>query len=244
MTTRTNYTVTATNSGGSTSIIVEIQAIAVAPVLSYSPSSYVYTHETCISTVDAKNAAGPYATTTHCHVSPELPEGLTLNRATCAITGCPAVISWPAQKYIVTASNSGGMSSTPVHIGVKAIAPKTLAYTGGSSEVFTWNKTIHNEDPLVNGCIQSHTTQRSVVLHHVTSCNQCGINWCASSKWSKNAVGVEGTHHRGESVTAWGCSHISSSTVAWRNLASGAIYAVESSGEIDNDMRRVCVRCM
>jgi hypothetical protein len=229
MTTATNYTVTASNSGGSTTIVVNVRAIAVAPEMEFVPEFHQFTHEKCIAEVDATNHAGPYSATTSCSISPELPEGLVLNRATCAITGCPKVIAWPPQKYVVTASNSGGMSSTPVTVGVRAIAPKTLELTGGKSEVFTWNKTIHEEHSVVNGCIQSHEEPRSVILHWVTSCTQCGINWCESSKWSKNKIGVEGSHHKGEHLTSWGCSRVSSSTIAWRNSASGAIYAIEES---------------
>jgi hypothetical protein len=88
-----------------------------------------------------------------------------------------------------------------VTIGVKAVAPKTLSYTGGSTEVLTWNTTIHTEDAVINSCVQSPKVSRSVVLHWVTSCNQCGINWCDRSKWAKDKVGVEGGHHVAETLT-------------------------------------------
>jgi len=87
-----NYTVTATDSGGSTSILVTIRIIAQPPVLKYSPSSYTLIHTKYQSGIDALNTAGNYAVITHCEVSPNLPKGLNLNGATCGVTGIPQTI--------------------------------------------------------------------------------------------------------------------------------------------------------
>jgi hypothetical protein len=145
-----SFNVTATDTGGSTHILVKIRVHAVAPKLSYGDAPQTYIHKTCIDGLDATNAAGPYAAITKCSIAPALPRGLTLNTATCAITGCPAQISWPAQSYTVTGSNSGGSASAVVTLGVKAIAPVLLIYTGGASEVLTVGTAISLDEALID----------------------------------------------------------------------------------------------
>jgi hypothetical protein len=64
--------------------------------------------------------------------------------------GVPAVISWPPREYLITASNTGGSASATITIGVKAIGPVDLFYTGGATEVFTVSKAFGIDEALVD----------------------------------------------------------------------------------------------
>lgn len=73
-----------------------------------------------------------------------------MNGATCAINGRPEVVSWPPTMYSITASNTGGKVSTTITIGVKAIAPVELVYTGGASAVYTAGSAITIDEALID----------------------------------------------------------------------------------------------
>lgn len=63
-------------------------------------------------------------------------------------------------------------------------------------------------------------------LHHVTDCNQCGVNFCASGMWQANTANVEAGYAVGSSVPMWGCSNVPANPYVVRNSGSGAIYVV------------------
>jgi uncharacterized repeat protein (TIGR01451 family) len=119
------YTVTATNTGGSTSTSLVITVNDTQPnAPTYSPSSLTCTRGTACG-LGAPDVHG--VTVTSFAVAPPLPSGLALNPVTGAISGTPTGLS-PTATYTVTASNSGGMSTTSVPITVNEVAPSALTY--------------------------------------------------------------------------------------------------------------------
>ena len=128
-TTSATYTITASNTGGSTTADVTIVVNDVAPSsLTYSPNSFTLTKGTAMTTVTPTVSGG---TITTWSVSPSLPAGLSLDSSTGAISGTPSAVSSSAT-YTVTASNSGGSTTADVTIVVNDIAPATLAYSPNS----------------------------------------------------------------------------------------------------------------
>jgi hypothetical protein len=116
VTPQANYTVTASNSGGSTTAILQITVNAAAP------SNLVYPQGTIIANVGTPIAPDiPTVTGTvgSYGVSPALPAGLSLNTSTGIISGTPSVAA-PQGIYKVMASNSGGSSTANVTITVNA----------------------------------------------------------------------------------------------------------------------------
>jgi uncharacterized repeat protein (TIGR01451 family) len=105
------YTITATNSGGSTTASVSIEVNDIAPSsLSYSGNPATYTKGMAITDNTPTSSGGEvvlYA------VSPALPPGLTLNTSTGVISGTPTAVTAEAT-YIVTATNSGGSTEASV----------------------------------------------------------------------------------------------------------------------------------
>jgi hypothetical protein len=114
----TGYTITATNSGGSSAVIISITIVA-APALTYAGSPYTYTKGVPIATATPTNTGG---TITSCSSSPALPAGLSLNSTTCAISGTATAIS-TATNYDITATNAGGSDTKTISITVNDAVP-------------------------------------------------------------------------------------------------------------------------
>ena len=112
----TSYTITANNSGGSTTATISIRVNDIAPSgLSYIGSPYTFTRGTAITSIATPSNTG--GTVVSYSVSPSLPAGLTLNSTTGVITGTPTE-EIMLTDYIITATNSGGFASAVIKIAV------------------------------------------------------------------------------------------------------------------------------
>ena len=120
VTSTASYTVTATNSGGSTTTSVSITVNDAAPMsLAYLSNPATYTQGTAIPNNTPTNSGGAVVSYS---VLPALPAGLTLNPVTGVISGTPTAVT-PASSYSVTATNTGGSTSTLLSITV--VSPYT-----------------------------------------------------------------------------------------------------------------------
>jgi len=114
-----SYTVTASNSSGSTQATLTITVQVAAPAdLAYSTAKPTYTVGTPIPPNNPTDTGG--AVTAY-SVSPDLPAGLSLDDDTGIITGTPTAVSAKAN-YTVTASNGTGSAATTLGITVSAAA--------------------------------------------------------------------------------------------------------------------------
>ena len=133
------YTITATNSGGTSSADISITVNDNIPALA-TPSPRIYTINTAIAAVDFGNAGGAV---TSCDVSAPLPNGLQLatiaDPATCQLTGIPTTLQEDAITYTITATNSGGTSSADISITVNDNIP---ALATPSPRIYTINTPI------------------------------------------------------------------------------------------------------
>lgn len=115
-----SYTVTATNSGGSTNALLSITVNDAAPTaLAYLINPAIYIQGTAITANNPTSSGGvvlSYA------ILPALPAGLTLNPVTGVISGTPLEVT-PAASYSVTATNTGGSTGTLLTITV--VSPYT-----------------------------------------------------------------------------------------------------------------------
>jgi hypothetical protein len=140
----TDYEVTATNSGGSTSFTLSIAVIDVAPTLLSYTTPNVFTIDEAITnlqpTVSGENLVFS--------IAPSLPNGLSFDTTTGIISGTPTVIQ-SATDYEVTVTNSGGNISFTLSIEIIDIAPNGLSYT--TPNVFTIDEAITNLQPTVSG---------------------------------------------------------------------------------------------
>ncbi len=115
-----SYTVTATNSGGSTNAVLSITVNDATPTsLAYLINPAIYIQGTEITANNPTSSGGvvlSYA------ILPALPAGLTLNPVTGVISGTPLEVT-PTASYSVTATNTGGSTSTLLSITV--VSPYT-----------------------------------------------------------------------------------------------------------------------
>jgi hypothetical protein len=101
------YTVTATNSGGSTSFGIVVTVNDSAPSsLSYT-SPNVFTKNVAITPLSPSVSGGAVVSYS---IAPALPFGLNFDTVSGVISGTPSVISG-SSTYTVTATNSGGSTS-------------------------------------------------------------------------------------------------------------------------------------
>ena len=125
----TDYTVTATNTGGSATVTVSITVNDVAPsALSYSANPAVYTVGVAISDNAPSSTGGAVVSYS---ITPALPAGLSLDTASGVISGTPTELS-AVTDYTVTATNTGGSATVTVSITVNDVAPSALSYATNS----------------------------------------------------------------------------------------------------------------
>ncbi|HTK20660.1 MAG TPA: MBG domain-containing protein [Mucilaginibacter sp.] len=142
--TANDYTVTATNAGGSGTFIVRISVVVAAPVITYTtPNAFVV--GTAITTLNPSNTGSPV--TGGYSVSPALPSGLLLNTSTGAITGTPTTAT-TAANYTVTAVNAGGNGTFAINITVNPAKPN-ISYT--TPNTFVVGTAISALSPTNNG---------------------------------------------------------------------------------------------
>ena len=139
------YTVTATNTGGSTTATLSITVNDVAPTgLSYTTPN-VFTKGTVITSLTPTVSGGAVVSYA---ITPSLPVGLTFNTTSGVISGTPTALASSAT-YTVTATNTGGSTTATLSITVNDVAPTGLSYT--TPNVFTKGTVITSLTPTVSG---------------------------------------------------------------------------------------------
>jgi len=150
------YTLTATNTGGSTSKSIDIQVNDVAPDNLIYNSPNIFTKGTAITALTPSNSGG---TVVSYSVSLALPVGLTLNSTTGVISGTPTAITASAS-YTVTATNTGGSTAKAIDIKVVDVIPSGLSYS--TPNTFTKGVSITPISPTVSGgTVESYTLDKS-----------------------------------------------------------------------------------
>jgi hypothetical protein len=119
----TNFTVTASNSAGSTTATINITIQIAAPTnLSYT-TPVTYTQDQAIE----NNVPSVTGTVDSYSISPSLPAGLSLNTSTGVISGTPTV-TIVSTVYTVTATNTSGSTTANISITVESPAPLVDTY--------------------------------------------------------------------------------------------------------------------
>lgn len=119
------YTITATNSAGSTTKAVTITVNEAAPKnLRYATTTLQGSNGTPVTNMLPSSSGGNITTYS---ISPALPAGIILNTVTGEISGTPISIS-PLTTYIVTGSNSAGSTTATLSLKVSNDLP-ALSYS-------------------------------------------------------------------------------------------------------------------
>jgi mono/diheme cytochrome c family protein len=144
---QTPYTITATNTGGSTNVVLKITVNDAPPTsLAYATNPVVATRGSAIPNDSPSNSGG---TVVSYSVSPALPSGFSLNTSTGVVSGTPTAIQ-TRTSYTVTATNSGGSSTVALLIQVNDIPPSSLTYTN-MSPTYTVGAPIPTNSPTSSG---------------------------------------------------------------------------------------------
>ncbi len=117
------YTVTATNSIGSTNVGLQITVNDIAPAFTYTANPVSYPMGSAITPNSPLNTGGSVVSYS---VSPALPAGLSLNPSTGVITGTPTALT-SQTTYTITGTNSGGSASAAIAITTGASLPALTA---------------------------------------------------------------------------------------------------------------------
>jgi hypothetical protein len=145
----TSYSVKATNTAGlSTTVKFNLNIVPNVPILDYT-SSVVKTlkvgESASIIPTYLHNGGSPI---TSCTISPALPDGLSLNNSTCAITGVPTSVT-PAVDRLVKITNAVGSVSPRITIAVVAGTP-VLDYTSSTGKTGKVGYTMSITPSLLN----------------------------------------------------------------------------------------------
>jgi autotransporter-associated beta strand protein len=145
-----DFTVTATNSCGNSTAVLNIAISPAKPAsLSYSDSGpLTYCVDQAIPANNASTSGGGPATSYS--VSPALPAGLSLNTSTGQISGTPTTVTSVAD-YVVTASNACGGTSRTLSISVSPAAPGILSYSDPDPIVYCALDPIEPNEATITG---------------------------------------------------------------------------------------------
>ncbi|MBS0579635.1 MAG: putative Ig domain-containing protein [Proteobacteria bacterium] len=112
----TVYTVTASNSGGSTTTTITLTVNLVAPQISYGSSPLLFTTGSATNVVPT-NTGGAVS---NWAIDPPLPAGLTFSASDGSIQGVASAPQAPTS-YTVTARNSGGVDTVALTLNIASL---------------------------------------------------------------------------------------------------------------------------
>ena len=114
--TRTQYTIWANNSGGSSVAYVNVTINDAVPnALGYTPENMTLEKGTTMTTNTPSVSGGAV---TSWEIDPSLPSGLSFGSTNGSIWGTPTVLQTTAAAYTIWANNSGGSASAQVNITI------------------------------------------------------------------------------------------------------------------------------
>ena len=160
-----NFTVTATNSGGSATFTLLLTVIDNPPLLlSYSDPSPIYEKDSEIIENTPTNTGGDIVSYT---ISPDLPAGVNMDTITGVISGTPTELLAELE-YTITGINSGGSVTVTLPLIVNDIPPLGLSYT--------WDSHTLTIDDLLPDNNATLTSGGAVVSFEIVPSLPAGVN--------------------------------------------------------------------
>jgi hypothetical protein len=149
---KANYTISATNAGGSTTATVSIVVTVAAPSISYSP---YYALTPSVAAQITPVVSGASATNVAWQISPALPAGLTFSSG--SITGTPTAAFGPTT-FTVTASNSGGQSSAAFVLASGGTPVLDLGHASAVALIRSTSSSLISVDDSGHWLLQNYTS--------------------------------------------------------------------------------------
>jgi len=214
VTAQASYTITASNSAGSTSTVVQITVANPAPPsnLTYSQASIVATAGTTIQP-DAPTVTGIVLGYT---VEPALPFGLNLNSSTGVISGAPSY-QMAQSSYTITASNPGGSTTATIQITVNSISPIGLTYPQ-TTIAATIGTAIQTDTPAVTGTVTGFTVAPALPVGLNLNTSTGAISGTPTSITAQTSYTVTASNSYGSATARLSITVNSPSTIALLSL--------------------------
>jgi hypothetical protein len=216
ITSSASYTVSATNTGGTETVVLTIVVNDAAPAdLDYTPNTFTLTKGTQMTSVSPTSNGG---TVVSYSVSPSLPAGLTFETSNGTIWGTPTAVTSSAS-YTITATNTGGTDTASVTIVVNDIAP-SIAY---STTSFTLTKGTAMTTTSVT------STGGTVVSYSVSPSLPAGLSLNASTgTLSGTPTAVTSSASYTITATNTGGTDTASVTITVNDIAPSIAYSTTS----------------
>ena len=139
---RTQYTIWANNSGGSSVAYVNVTINDQLPTLSYSPENLTLTKGQASSDLPLNATLTGSGTITSWAINAALPAGLNFGTTNGTIWGIPTVLQTTAVTYTIWANNTGGSTSATINITINDVAPGPFEYIP-ENNTWTNNSEVH-----------------------------------------------------------------------------------------------------
>ena len=169
------YTVTASNSAGSTTSNITIVVSNRAPSgLVYSPNNQTYNIGVAITPMTltiASDLGNPASTVT---IAPALPTGLSINSSTGAITGTPSVGVAGTTTYTITATSAAGSTNTTISLTFNAVVT-TKYQQNFNARAITVAEKPYNDAPQTLAANLSTSSWTTSVAGFTTAAGATGL---------------------------------------------------------------------
>ncbi|MCP5499947.1 MAG: DUF1566 domain-containing protein [Leptospiraceae bacterium] len=218
----TNYTITASNTYGSTIATINVTVNLAPPsALTYSGGPYIFAKGITIATI----VPTVNGTVISCMVSPSLPTGLALNTTTCAISGTPTATQ-SATSYTITASNAYGNTSATINTtivqaypivdtGLNTCYDDSVSITCGSSHL--GQDGDYSNIPHTRS-YTGPTQHGTYTNDYITTDNTTGLVWKSCEEGKSDPVCATGTatsYNYANAITACANLNIANSNAGY-----------------------------
>ena len=144
---RTQFMITATNSGGSSVTYINVTINDVPPgTFAYNPVDMDLTLNQAMTPNTVSPSGGAV---TSWEISPDVPAGLTFESSNGTFWGAPTVLQTSPITYTIWANNSGGSSSATATITINDEAPGPFEYIP-ENNTWTNNSEVHLAPQFIN----------------------------------------------------------------------------------------------
>ena len=142
--TRTMYTITATNTGGSATAYINITIVDEVPTIAYSPNDLDLMNNTASSDLPLSPTVTGSGEFVSWAISPSVPSGLSFSTSTGVLSGTPTELLTRSM-FTITATNTGGTATAYINITIVDEVP-TIAYSPNDLDLM--NNTASSDLPL------------------------------------------------------------------------------------------------
>ena len=142
--TRSMFTITATNTGGTATAYINITIVDEVPTIAYSPNDLDLMNNTASSDLPLSPTVTGSGEFVSWAISPSVPSGLAFSTSTGVLSGTPTELLTRSM-FTITATNTGGTATAYINITIVDEVP-TIAYSPNDLDLT--NNTASSDLPL------------------------------------------------------------------------------------------------